>query len=99
MANENTVIQLTWKEKSNYFKSKAGNVGTLIGFHEKKPAGDHKGDSIVFWSSNPAYVEDDQEGWLFDTETNRVIAPSISKRLELEYKAEYAGKHDAKMQY
>lgn len=99
MANETTVIELTWKEKSNNFRSKAGNEGTLIGFHEKQPTGDFKGEPIVFWSSDPKYREASKFGWLFDTETNRVIAPSLSEEEVFDRQAKSAAKHDAKMQY
>ena len=98
MANETTVA-LTWKSKTTHFKSSNGNVGTLITFNELQKGGDFDGKNIIFWSANPEYREASKNGWSYDAENNRVIAPSLAEDEVLELKAQYAGKHDAKMQY
>lgn len=99
MANEETVISLTWKSKATNFKSAKGNVGTLITFNEKQSGGEYDGKNIIFWSSNPQYREASKEGWQLDTENNRVLEPSNSEEELVEMQAKFAAKHEAPMQY
>lgn len=74
-------MDLTLIDTANNFKSKAGNVGTLLTFDEKHKKGEHKDKNIVGWSADASFVPEQLTGFTYDEENERIHFPLISKQV------------------
>ena len=54
-------------------------TGTLVIFAETHADGEYKGKNITHWSSNPDFVMESDQGWTYDKENDRVIAPVVTR--------------------
>lgn len=70
---------LTVQSALQGFKSSKGNIGTLIIFNEKITKGDRKDEQVMFWSNNPDYVMESDQGWTYDEDNDRVNAPVVTR--------------------
>lgn len=71
---------LTVQSAIQGFKSSKGNIGTLIIFVETLTKGDRKDENIMFWSNNPDYVMESDQGWTYDEANDRVNAPVVTRQ-------------------
>ena len=72
---------LTIKKVLKNYRSKAGNLGSLIIFNENHKEGDFKGNSVVTWDKNPEYIPEDLSGWTLEDELDAKGARRISEPL------------------
>jgi hypothetical protein len=96
-------ISLTITEVLEDYTSEKGNVGTLIRFDKLQASGKHKGKAVCKWLPGDRRRVSTREGWEFDDETGRVIAPfnteDQAEETQIERQAKFAGKYNARMQF
>lgn len=72
---------------ANHYKN---GKGTCVFFKELHQDGDFKGKPITYWSSDPNFVPQDDTGWTYDEENDRVIPPVVTHRSIRESKLRFA---------